>query len=456
MNLKNVWKELKDKIKECKEKLFLYIKKLKKEQKILIVLGVFLSLLSFFTNNNSIFESKYQIARPTFGENDAYYNLIVKGLDTKDEEKRILVSKMRYTKEEAEKIFDSLYDTTLEKALNGNEDFLNIKSDLNLFREYRDKGINLIWTFEPYREGETNNAEYYMEYQKLISSDGKVDNQTLPLGVIVEGYLKLKFSTKILDSDKKYERNEYESKNYLIPIKIFPKEIEYNEKIKKLFDEELLIIDKSTTNKKNFILPTSIKDVKISYDEKKDYSSIIIFIFFIIIAIMFGYKDKIKEKEEKKNRERTLLLDYPNIVSKLLIYVACGMTIRNAFIKISNNYEMNVSNNVAKSTFAYEEIKSMSKKLSSGVIENACYNDFVQHIDLKVYTRFMNILEQNIKNGGRSLIQTLKLEVMEAFEERKLNAKKLGEEASTKLIFPLMIMLGIVMVIVMVPALMSF
>lgn len=50
----------------------------------------------------------------------------------------------------------------------------------------------------------------------------------------------------------------------------------------------------------------------------------------------------------------------------------------------------------------------------------------------------------------------LEQEAEEAFEERKNSAKKLGEEAGTKLLFPMLLMLGIVIAIIMVPALLSF
>ena len=43
-----------------------------------------------------------------------------------------------------------------------------------------------------------------------------------------------------------------------------------------------------------------------------------------------------------------------------------------------------------------------------------------------------------------------------AFEQRILVAKRRGEEASTKMLVPLMLMLMLVMAIVMVPALMEF
>jgi hypothetical protein len=43
-----------------------------------------------------------------------------------------------------------------------------------------------------------------------------------------------------------------------------------------------------------------------------------------------------------------------------------------------------------------------------------------------------------------------------AFAERRLLAKRLGEEAGTKLLFPMIMMLGMVIVIIIVPAMQGF
>ena len=52
-------------------------------------------------------------------------------------------------------------------------------------------------------------------------------------------------------------------------------------------------------------------------------------------------------------------------------------------------------------------------------------------------------------------MQLLEQEVSDAFEERKNLAKKSGEEAGTKMLFPMMMMFGIIIVIIMVPAFLS-
>ena len=56
----------------------------------------------------------------------------------------------------------------------------------------------------------------------------------------------------------------------------------------------------------------------------------------------------------------------------------------------------------------------------------------------------------------REIVKLLELEAIDAFEERKNMAKKYGEEAGTKMLFPMIVMLVVVMGIIMLPAVMAF
>ena len=87
--------------------------------------------------------------------------------------------------------------------------------------------------------------------------------------------------------------------------------------------------------------------------------------------------------------------------------------------------------------------------------EAESYENFGRRCNVQVYVRFGALLSQNLRKGMKGLTQMLKLESIQAFEERKARAKKLGEEAGTKLLFPMFLMLAVVLIIVIVPAFMS-
>ncbi len=69
---------------------------------------------------------------------------------------------------------------------------------------------------------------------------------------------------------------------------------------------------------------------------------------------------------------------------------------------------------------------------------------------------FPGFLEQNRKNGSKNLRETLRLEMADAFEQRKHQAKRMGEKAGTKLLIPLFLLLAVVMAMITVPAWIAF
>ena len=61
-----------------------------------------------------------------------------------------------------------------------------------------------------------------------------------------------------------------------------------------------------------------------------------------------------------------------------------------------------------------------------------------------------------MKRGTKGLAAFFEQEEAQALEERKNLAKKYGEEAGTKLLGPMMILLLVIMLMIMIPAFMSF
>ena len=94
-------------------------------------------------------------------------------------------------------------------------------------------------------------------------------------------------------------------------------------------------------------------------------------------------------------------------------------------------------------------------QLINGTPEGTAYREFGKRCRLQPYLKLSSLLEQNRKAGTKNLRAILQTEMADAFEMRKNLARRLGEEAGTKLLLPLFLMLGIEMVMIMVPAMMT-
>ena len=103
-----------------------------------------------------------------------------------------------------------------------------------------------------------------------------------------------------------------------------------------------------------------------------------------------------------------------------------------------------------------EEILLVCNELDSGISEAEAYMHFGRRCHSRQYMKLASLLVQNLRRGNDTLLQVLQEEAQNSFEERKNLARELGEEAGTRLLFPMMIMLGITLLIIMVPAYFSF
>jgi hypothetical protein len=66
--------------------------------------------------------------------------------------------------------------------------------------------------------------------------------------------------------------------------------------------------------------------------------------------------------------------------------------------------------------------------------------------------RLCTLLQQNLKKGNAAILDRLREEADRASRERLQNSRKLGEEASTKLLIPMVLMLLVIMIIIIIPA----
>lgn len=167
-----------------------------------------------------------------------------------------------------------------------------------------------------------------------------------------------------------------------------------------------------------------------------------------ILIYMLSDRD-LHEKLEK--RRKNLRREYPELVYKMVLYIGAGMSIRGAFKKIGTDYEKKKKKN-GRVKQACEEVLYTCRELQGGVSEGAAYERFGKRTGTREYIRFGSLLGQNLKRGSSTLLERLREEAEKASGESLQQVRKLGEEAGTKLLVPMVMMLAVVMIIIMIPA----
>ncbi|MBQ8971216.1 MAG: hypothetical protein IJ073_07910, partial [Lachnospiraceae bacterium] len=104
----------------------------------------------------------------------------------------------------------------------------------------------------------------------------------------------------------------------------------------------------------------------------------------------------------------------------------------------------------------YEEMLLTRAKMEEGVGEIAAYEDLARRLKHPKYRQLVNLMEQAVSKGKSDISLTLSKELQKAFAERKNHAKELGEEAGTKLLLPMFLMLLVVIIVIMIPAFLAF
>lgn len=175
-----------------------------------------------------------------------------------------------------------------------------------------------------------------------------------------------------------------------------------------------------------------------------DKPDISYFIFASVILLTVFFAPDRELDERIKKRSFYIQYEFPDFLNKLVLLINAGMTVPRAWEKIvSDRHNM---------TPLYEELNATYIEIKNGKPEISAYEDFARRCRVKEVTKFITLVIQNLKKGSREMVPLLRLQASECWEMRKNLARRLGEEASTKLVLPLMIMFVGILVIVVLPA----
>ena len=485
---------------------------IRKQMLLCISASLLLTILVFFLElHDGTLKEGFRLPRNSYGGQKQYITLEVSGL-TEDTSVPldITVSPKRYTEEEADAVFREIYDQLEELVVAEGESFANLQHDLHLMTKLPKYGVQLSWDFYPeldpalvagsvpqdadapaeatgedemplgddapaeaLAEGEavTEDADataiamaeqreaaraYYRKYRHLMDSDGTLHNETLAPGTVVTGYLSLIMSTDIVptstDGETKYLKTQYHSAPYRIYVGIVPRALSRYESLLLQLQQAITTEDEGSLGENMLSLPTEIDGQRIYYSEHEDRCYLLLPLLGVIAAMAIYMRQGQARRTEKKQREALLMLDYSELVSKLMVYIGAGLTVRNALETISQHFDALIARGIKEDRPLYQELRTMVIQFRRNMPESEIYLSFGRRVNLKPYTKLVSLIEQNRMNGARNLRAMLELEMEDAFEQRKTTARRLGEEAGTKLLLPLFIMLGIVMIIVIVPA----
>jgi len=326
----------------------------------------------------------------------------------------------RITEEEAENLFKAA-TKEIDAA------FANYDGGLPIQDSYLSDRVGVEWSYTP---------------SGYIDCDGKILHENLPqdgILIVVQACL----------SCGAYEQV------YTFPIRLEQAVPTEEEALLTELDSffETQMQQEGTTE---IILPHEINGVPLKWKEKREYVSIQVLGLAILAVVFIGYFGKKEAKEREESRRKQVEYYYCEIVSQLAMLLEAGMTMRQAWQYIAKQYQEKRSNGITEESPLYEAVVRMARRISEGENERLVYEAFIEEINAPCYRRLMRTLIGNMEKGMNGVCNYLEEEEHRAYTERILLAKKLGEEASTKMLLPLLLMMMLVMGIVLTPAMIGF
>ena len=392
------------------------MKTLKKYKKIIIVIEVialFMIIYDFLIEGGAV----TSLSRPEKGEGKALEELGFSGGEASGT-LEVPVSEKKLSSEEEQELI-SLAKSEIDETITGkNESVDEVFLPIDTRSSYASSKVQAFWTFEP----------------TVVDAEGNID-----FGDQDEFLIEARADLVCGESEDRYI-------SYIRAVR------PGNEtKSGFLFNLKGALKEADSEGGDELSLPSAVGESPVSFKRKPDLRGVAFaFIGIALIPVLILF-DRKKDEKKKKAYNDALSKDYPVIASKLSLFIGAGIRPREAFKRISTSYEKNRRRGAPRSA-GFDEIERACRDMEKGVGEGDAYLSIAERTGHKDYRRLTLLLTENMKKGDRFLSAELSREEADAFDERKNRAIRLGEEASTKLVFPMILLLGSVMIMLLVPA----
>ncbi|CAM4343816.1 MAG: type II secretion system F family protein [Paenibacillus macerans] len=147
-------------------------------------------------------------------------------------------------------------------------------------------------------------------------------------------------------------------------------------------------------------------------------------------------------------REHAVILELPELLNKIVLLVGAGSTVQQA-IKLCLERKREQENHPL-----YRELFQMMREWEGGYSFQQAMEGFSKRCGIQEVSAFTTAVLLNYRRGGHDFALALRDLSHSLWEKRKAVSKTLGEQASSKLVFPMVLMFMAILLLVGAPAFM--
>ncbi|WP_068775625.1 type II secretion system F family protein [Paenibacillus sp. FJAT-26967] len=149
-----------------------------------------------------------------------------------------------------------------------------------------------------------------------------------------------------------------------------------------------------------------------------------------------------------KKRKRDIIMELPEVLSKMILLINAGETVQKALSRCVD------SSRLATSALQVELVQA-ARELEMNASLPKVMEDLNKRCAMQEIALFTTTILLNYRRGGEDFLVALRSLSKELWDRRKAESRKLGEEASSKLVIPMVLIFVVVMVVVAAPAMLS-
>jgi tight adherence protein C len=168
----------------------------------------------------------------------------------------------------------------------------------------------------------------------------------------------------------------------------------------------------------------------------------------VFIAILMPMLTLRQLADQVVRRKRSMIVELPEVLNKLILLINAGETVQAALMRTID------APFLGKDSPLRKELLNTAGELQMNISFAKALEQFSRRCALQEISMFTTTLMMNYKRGGDELVLALRSLAKELWDRRKAVSRTLGEEASSKLVFPMVVIFFVVMVVVGAPALM--
>lgn len=374
------------------------------------VIGVLIALADRVEN---VWNFDGNILRPPSGDGAENIEYEVK-TDGYNGTVNIEVEDKKYTDEQIEVLFDRAIDEINETVQGDNSSLDCVTEPLDISQKYCGGSVSAAWRFD----------------DKSVSGDGSIDLREIDMPRIVTAEV-------LLECEKEERIHTFE-------LRVVPAYVQSKTGIEAYMYRYLHEREDDVSIK----LPEKMGESAIKWSGKYGKDGAMLCLIGLGIVFAMPYAGRIAKRQEEERERQECDREYPEIVGRLSLLLGAGLSINDAIGRMAMRYEAE-----GKLCHGKGLIIQMNRELHDGVSIISSIEDFGRNSGSRQYKRLALLLQQNCRRGNEHLTDSLEKEGQLAFELKKNTAKRLGEEAGTRLLFPMMGMLIIVLIILIYPAL---